>query len=81
MARRGIEDYDSHMKETLEQRVQELEKKVAELSDELSQVKSRKKDPFRSFGVFKDDPDYDSAMRLGAEWRKAQTYEREIAGS
>ena len=69
------------MNETLEQRVQELEKKLAALSDELALVKSRKKDWHRSVGVFKDDPDYDSAMRLGAEWRKAQTYEKEIAGS
>jgi hypothetical protein len=24
------------------------------------------------FGAFKDDPDYDEAVRLGAEYRKAQ---------
>lgn len=28
----------------------------------------RLKNPWRTFGTFKDDPDYDEAMRLGKEW-------------
>ena len=69
------------MNPTLEQRVEELEKKIAELTSQLAEAKPRGKDWRRSIGVFANDPDYDEAMRLGREWREAQTYEKEIAGS
>ena len=42
---------------------------------------TRKKNPWRTFGVFQDDPDFEAAARLGREYREQQTYEREIAGS
>ena len=69
------------MSQTLEQRVEELEKKVVELNGRLDEMKKPKKDWTKSIGIFADDPVYDSAMRLGREWREAQTYEKEIAGS
>ncbi|PWU08610.1 MAG: hypothetical protein C5B50_29205 [Verrucomicrobia bacterium] len=65
------------MSPTLEQRVEMLEQKVAELNANLI----RKKDPFRTFGIFRDDPDFEQAVRLGREYRQQQTYEKEIAGS
>ena len=68
------------MSQTLEQRVEELEKKVAELSGKSS-LAVRSKDPWRTFGIFKDDPDFQEAVRLGREYREQQTYEKEIAGS
>ena len=68
------------MSQTLEQRVEELEKKVAELSRKPG-PSLRKKDPWRTFGIFKDDPDFQEAVRLGREYREQQTYDKEIASS
>jgi hypothetical protein len=68
------------MSQTLEERVKELERKVAELSDKPG-LAMRKKDPSRTFGIFQDDPDFQEAVRLGREYREQQTYDKEIAGS
>lgn len=67
------------MSQTLEQRVQELEKKVAELSVKTTNS-PRQKNPWRTFGIFQNDPDFEEAVRLGREYREQQTYEKEIAG-
>ena len=69
------------MTPTVEQRLEQLEKRVAELTDALEQARKPKQGWEKSFGAFKDDPHYESAMKLGREWREAQTYEKEIAGS
>jgi predicted nucleic acid-binding Zn-ribbon protein len=69
------------MTQTLEQRVAELEKQVSDLNRQLQEDQPRKKNWEKSFGIFKDDPHYESAMKLGREWREAQTYEKEIARS
>ena len=68
------------MSQTLEKRVEELEKKVAELSAQPV-VSTRKKNPWRTFGIFQNDPDFEEAVRLGREYRDQQTYDKEIAGS
>ena len=67
------------MPQTLEERVEQLEKKVAALGS--SSPSERVKDPWRTYGVFKDDPEFEETVRLGREYRNQQTYEREIAGS
>ena len=72
--------YVPGMSQTLEKRVEELEKKVAELSAKPASV-TRKKDWRRTIGIFKDDPEFDEAVRLGREYRQQQTYDKEIAGS
>ena len=72
--------YSLNMSQTLEMRVETLEKKVAALSAEPNQL-SRKKDWRRTIGIFKNDPDFEEAVRLGREYRQQQTYEKEIAGS
>ena len=72
--------YISGMSQTLEKRVEELEKKVAELSAKPTRL-TRKKDWRRTIGIFKHDPDFEEAVRLGREYRQQQTYEKEIAGS
>ena len=64
------------MNETLEQRVDALEKQVAELRQQAAAPKPREKDWRRSFGIFADSPAFESAMKLGREWREAQTYEK-----
>src|SRR5438105_3871888 len=56
--------YVPRMSQTLEKRVEELEKKVAELSGKPGPA-LRKKDPWRTYGIFKDDPDFEEAVRLG----------------
>ena len=68
------------MSQQIEKRLEELERKVAELSGKPG-LGVRKKDPWSTYGAFKDDPDFEEAVRLGREYREQQTYENEIAGS
>jgi hypothetical protein len=68
------------MPQTLEKRVEQLEKKIAELSSKTSRP-TREKNPWRTYGAFKDDPDFENAVRLGREYREQQTYEKEIGRS
>ncbi len=63
----------------LEERSQQLEVRVATLETELAQMKLmlsgslQKKAPWwlQVAGSFEDDPNFDEAVRLGQEWRKA----------
>ena len=54
------------MEQTIEQRLSELEREVAELKAEVRKGRTQK-DWRKTVGRFKDDPVYDEAMRLGAE--------------
>jgi hypothetical protein len=76
---RGITNV-SGLSRTLERRVERLEQRLSLLSGE-AMVSRHKKNPWRTFGVFQNDPDFEEAVRLGREYREQQTYEREIAGS
>ena len=67
------------MNQSVEQRLEALEKQIAELREQLASGKPGPNDWERSFGMFANDPVYESAMKLGREWREAQTYEKEIA--
>jgi hypothetical protein len=69
------------MTSTLEQRLEVLEGQVADLNRQLEELRPKTKDWTRSFGLFAGDPHHESAVRLGREWREAQTCEKEIAGS
>ena len=80
MAARAPVGYFPAMSQALEKRVEELEKTVADLKAKL-EVGPRAQPWEHSIGIFANDPDYDSAMRLGREYREQQTYEKEIAGS
>jgi hypothetical protein len=66
---------------TLEERVVELEKKVAELRAQALGLRSLEKDWRRTVGSMPDDDMAREAERLGREYRQQQTYEKEIAGS
>lgn len=68
------------MSQTLEKRVEKLEKKVLELSAPLI-LSNRKKDWRRTIGLFRNDPEFEEAVRLGRKYREQQTYQKEIAGS
>ena len=54
-------------------------KQIAEMREQLAELKPREKDWRRSIGAFANDPDHELAVKLGREWREAQTYEKEIA--
>ena len=69
------------MNESVEQRLEALEKQVAEMRQQLAEMKPDAKNWEHSIGIFENDPVFESAMKLGREWREAQTYEKEIAGS
>ena len=58
----------------------EPEKKVAALSAQPIRS-NRKKDWCRIIGMFRNDPDFEKAVRLGRMYRDQQTYAKEIAGS
>ena len=59
------------MKQTLEERVKELEEKVAAMTTGLSPVATpRKKDWRRSFGMSAEDPHFEEMIRLGREYRE-----------
>lgn len=63
--------------QALESRVVQLEKKVKELYLILD---GPPRDAWRStIGMFENDPHFEEAVRLGREWREAQTYEKEVA--
>ncbi|MGO8676164.1 MAG: hypothetical protein ACLQVX_09885 [Limisphaerales bacterium] len=68
------------MSQTLEKRVEELEKTVAQLADKAG-IPTRAKNPRRTFGAFKDDPAFEEAVRLGREYREQQTCDNGLAGS
>ena len=68
------------MSQTLEKRVTKLEKKVAQLTARSART-NRKKDWRRTIGVFRNDPDFEEAVRLGRKYREEQTYAKEIAAS
>jgi hypothetical protein len=51
-----------------------LEAEVARLKEQLTPPKQQHAVPWweRRFGAFKDDPMYEKAMSLGAEYRRSQ---------
>ena len=56
----------------LEDRVASLEQEVAQLKEKVEGSAGNKSWIDRFSGAFKDDPDFEEIVRLGAEIRKAQ---------
>jgi hypothetical protein len=69
-----------NMAQTLAERVRDLEKRVARLSIQAARA-TRQKNPWRTYGVFKDDPYHERAVKLGRKYRQQQTYKKEIAAA
>ncbi len=69
------------MSQTFEKRVEELERKVAELSAQVLDLRPSRKDWHRTIGSLPDDEITREAERLGREYRQQQTYDKELAGS
>jgi hypothetical protein len=68
-------NYIRAMSHTLEQRVEELERKVAELSAQALDLRL-------TVGSMTDDEmAREAEKRLGREYRRQQTHQKEIAGS
>jgi hypothetical protein len=74
-------EYFRVMSQTMEQRVEELEKKVSDLTARVLKLRSPAKGWRPTVGTLEDDEITREAERLGREYRKQQTYEKEIAGS
>jgi len=60
------------MAETIEKRVDELEKKVADLSTTVLRLTPQKKDWKSTIGMLREDELSKEADRLGREYRKQQ---------
>ena len=73
--------YIRSMAQTLEQRVEELERRISELTEQVLNLRPVKKDWRRTVGSMPEDEMTREAERLGREYRKQQTYDKEIAGS
>ena len=59
------------MAATLEERVAKLEDTVAKLTGEVAETRPDTPWWKRIVGVYKDDPEFDEAERLGREWRQS----------
>jgi hypothetical protein len=73
-------DYIPTMSQTLEERVEKLERKVAELSAQTLDLRPGQKDGHRAAGSMTDDELAREAEHLGREYGRQQTYQKEIAG-
>jgi hypothetical protein len=73
--------YFPDMSQTLEKRVEDLERKVTALSAEILRLRPIAKDWRQTIGGMPDDEMARAAEKLGREYRQQQTYEKEIAGS
>jgi len=69
------------MPQALEQRVEQLEKSIYELQEQVLRLQHPRKDWRATVGSLPDDDLSRDAERLGREYRQQQTYEREIADS
>jgi hypothetical protein len=70
--------YSRVVPQTLESQAGELEKQVAGL---IASPSGRIKNPWRTYGAFKDDPEFEQAARLGREFREQRSCDREFAVS
>ncbi len=63
--------------ETLENRLNAMEAELAQLKQQMQTIKPQETEPRwkQIIGVFKDDPLFDEAERLGREWRESQRME------
>ena len=66
---------------TLEERVTAMEQEIAQLKQQLQANKpATEPHPWEKiFGVFKDSPEFEEAVRLGREWRESQQMEYDDA--
>ncbi len=68
---------ESVMSTTVEKRLDELEKKVEDLTRLIAPSAKRDKDWRRTFGMSANDPGFDEMVKLGQEYRKSHRVEDE----
>ena len=73
--------YANTMSQTLEERVDSLEREFSQLRTQVLSLKQSGKDWRRTVGVLEDDDLTREAERIGREYRQQQTCQKEIAGS
>ncbi len=73
--------YAETMSQTLEKRVESLEREFSQLRAQVLSLKQSGKDWRRTVGMLEDDNLTREAERLGREYREQQTCHKEIAGS
>jgi len=73
-------DYFRGMSQTLERRVEELEHKLADLTAQFADVKSRQKDWRRTFGLSRGDEGFKEMLSLGREYRQSLRHQGSGAG-
>jgi hypothetical protein len=73
--------YICFMSQTLEKRVEYLEKEFSEIRALALSMKPRSKDWRGTVGILEDDEITREAEKLGREYREQQTYQKEIARS
>ena len=73
--------YVLEMSQTLEKRVEELEHKLAELTNSVSARKPRKKDWQKTFGLSRGDEGFKEMVELGRQYRQSLRDKGNGAGS
>jgi hypothetical protein len=68
------------MSQTLESSVEELEHKLADLTTQFADVKSRQKDWRRTFGLSRGDDGFKEMMSLGRNYRQSLRRQDNSAG-
>ena len=74
-------DYVCGMSQTLERRVEELEHRLADLTTQFADVKSRPKDWRRTFGLSRGDDGFKEMTGLGREYRQSLRHQGNGASS
>ncbi len=69
------------MSQALEKRVEDLERGFSELRAQILDLRQRNKNWRSTVATLENDEMTREAERLGREYRKEQTYQKEIAGS
>jgi hypothetical protein len=69
------------MSQMLERRVEELEHKLADLTAQFADVKSRQNDWRRTFGLSRGDDGFKEMMSLGREYRQCLKHQGNCARS
>jgi hypothetical protein len=69
------------MSQTIERRMEELEHKLADLTAQFADVKSRQKDWRRTFGLSRGDDGFKEMTSLGREYRQNLGHQGNSASS
>jgi hypothetical protein len=74
MPQAKLEDRVVKMEQTFSRRIAELEAEVSHLSQQIKTQPANQDTAWwkKIVGIYKDDPEFEEAMRLGREYRQSQ---------